>query len=190
MSEGISSREHLSPNEVASYVSGDIDSSERIHIEEHLAGCSECASEVAAVYRMRQPTRRPSLLVAGLAAAAVLIIWFQAWLMPAGRRVPDEFRAPVTSAVPAVEVIEPAEGSPLQGIPRFLWHSTPGAVTYRLTVSDQGGNEVWSITTSDTFATPPKTQLSKNTTYFWYVDALRSDGNSSTSGIHRFHSGD
>jgi hypothetical protein len=83
-----------------------------------------------------------------------------------------------------LEAVRPADGSVLDST-GFAWRAIEGAVAYRLTITDSAGDEVWSQTSSDTSRpTPPRLQPKKM--YFWYVDALRNDGVSATSGVRRF----
>lgn len=186
MQENVTPSQHLSPDEVTAYVTGNLSGTERFRIEQHLATCPECVAEVAAVHRATRPARQGrSALVAGLAAAAVLVLWLQVRPDPIGNGA-DELRAPANAVSSRVEVIQPADGAPLTSTGKLLWRSSPKAVTYRLTVTDQAGKEVWSITTPDTSVAPPTVQLARNTVYFWYVDALLPDGSSNTSGVYRF----
>jgi hypothetical protein len=182
--------EHLEPQAVAAYAAGRLNDSERERIERHLAQCPECVSEVVAIHRMTRPARWPArLLVGGLAAAAALAIWIGG----PGRAPPapaDDIRGPEAPSVLQLDAVRPADGSTL-GDSGFAWHAIENAVTYRLTITDEAGDEMWSQTTSDTsLLLPAGARLAPGRTYFWYVDALRSDGASATSGVRRFQIGE
>lgn len=182
--------EHLEPQAVAAYVTGRLNDSERRRIERHLAQCPECASEVVAIHRMERPRRRwAGLVVGGLAAAAALAIWVggtgRAPQTPA-----DHIRGPGAPSVLQLDAVHPADGSIL-GDSGFVWRAVKDAVTYRLTITDDAGDEMWSQTMSDTsLLRPANAELVPGRTYFWYVDALRSDGVSATSGVRRFQVGE
>jgi len=71
---------------------------------------------------------------------------------------------------------------------RFLWHSAGQNVQYRLTVTNQRGDIVWSFGTADTAAVlPASMRVQSGNPYFWYVDALLPDGRSATSRVQRFN---
>jgi hypothetical protein len=69
----------------------------------------------------------------------------------------------------------------------FRWASEGAAAQYRVTLRDAGGRPLWNRETTDTSAMlDSSVVLLPGSTYFWYVDALRSDGQSLTSGTVRF----
>jgi hypothetical protein len=183
--------DHLDPNAVAAYVAGRLKADERSWIERHLADCPECVSEIVAIHRTERPRRRFAPVVAGglVAAAAVVAIW-----VGSTGRVPqtpaDDIRGPGGPSVLQLEAVRPADGSTMDDA-GFIWRAMANAVTYRLTVTDEAGDEIWNQTTSDTTLRPsPEVTLAPGRTYFWYVDALRSDGVSATSGVRSFRIGE
>lgn len=178
---------HLEPRMVAAYAAGTLDGADRAHIERHLAHCHDCVAEVVAIHRMRPRRRWPrQLIAAGLAAAAVLAVWIGAPRRPPPQPA-DSIRGPGAPSVPHLDVVRPADGGSL-GDSGFVWHAIKDAVTYRLTITDDAGDEISSQTTADTASTrPASVPLLPARTYFWYVDALKRDGASATSGVRRFH---
>jgi len=186
--QGASLEKHLDPLDTARYIAGDVSPADRRRIEEHLARCAECVSEVAAVSRTHRGashTRRGAL--AGLAAAAAVALAVGIFNRPKDAGTPDDIRGPTAPAVAAVAVVAPAQGELLARSGSFRWRAIAGAITYRLSVSDPQGNQIWSVTTSDTsVARPAEVRFQPEQDYFWYVDALLPDGSSNTSGVHRF----
>ena len=184
------STDHLEPQAVAAYAAGAVDDLERARIERHLAQCRECVAEIVAIHRMQRPRRWPvGLVTVGVAAAAALALW-----VGGTGRVPqapvDDIRGPHSPSVMQLEAVRPTDGS-LLGDSGFVWHAIADAVTYRLTITDDAGDETWSQATSDTsLPRPASARLVAGRSYFWYVDALRSDGVSATSGVRRFQVGE
>jgi hypothetical protein len=84
-------------------------------------------------------------------------------------------------------VLAPAEGATVPGTaPLFVWSSVDGAA-YRLTLTDERGDVVWTTERPDTtVAPPPSVRLLSGRTYYWSVDALLRDGRSTTTGFHGF----
>jgi anti-sigma factor RsiW len=185
------SADHLEPRLVAAYAAGTLDASERERIERHLSQCRDCVAEVVAIHRIGRPRRWPllPLVTGGLAAAAALAIY----LGVAGRTAPtpaDDIRGAESPSVLRFDAVAPADGAVL-GDSGFVWRAIADAVTYRLTITDDAGDELWSQTTSDTAATRPRSvRLLAGRTYFWYIDALKGDGTSATSGVRRFQIGE
>jgi hypothetical protein len=124
-----------------------------------------------------------------VAAAAALAIWVGG----TGRTPqtpPDDVRGPGAPSVLQIDAVRPADGSTLGDL-GFVWRAIANAVTYRVTITDTAGDEIWTQTTSDTILPrPAEAKLAPGHLYFWYVDALRSDGVSATSGVRRFRMGE
>jgi hypothetical protein len=88
----------------------------------------------------------------------------------------------ITAISPTAEAVMPAE--PV----RFVWHSAGPNVQYRLTVTKQQGDIVWSFGTADTAAVlPASVRVQRGHRYFWYVDAVLPDGRTATSRVQRFN---
>lgn len=181
---------HLTPREISRFVDGRLSATESHHVEEHLAICSRCRAEIVEVGRLvRMRARRKRLLVltpvaAAAVAAGVLLFTPQS-------RGPLEdgraFRAP-GEGIQRVEVVAPSNDSTVVSDSiRFTWRSVGPDVQYALAVTDLNGEPVFSESTSDTtLVLSVVGNLPSGRTYFWFVDALFTDGESATTGIHRF----
>jgi hypothetical protein len=122
------------------------------------------------------------------AAAAVLVLIVQPGRVP-------ESQDPVTRAgedtategVLRFAAIAPADTVTVTGGSiAFRWHSPSTEASYRITVTNEIGDLLWSETTSDTTVVlPGDVSLEIGETYFWYVDALLPNGGSATSGVQR-----
>jgi hypothetical protein len=177
--------DHLEPDLVVAYAAGRLATAERRRVEEHLSRCGECVSEVVTIHRLRRRRAWPAVAAAGglAAAAAVLVLWFGG-TERAPATPPDRIRGPGTPSVLRLDAVRPADGSVLDST-GFVWRAMDGAVAYRLTITNAAGDEVWNRVSSDTALSTPA-GLQPGQTYFWYVDALRKDGVSATSGVRRF----
>lgn len=182
---------HLQPQELAAFLDGGVPSPASRRARAHLADCAECRSEAIEAGRVVRAGSRPRRRQLGglvLAAAVLLAVWL-------GVRAPAStpvLRGSAPEAVP-VDAVAPVPVSPVGDTRRsagpllFTWRSSPGAVEYRLTVLDASGSVLWTQVTTDTsLALPLAISLPPKDSYFWYVDALRSDGTSSTSGAQAF----
>lgn len=192
-----SAARHITTEELAAYLDGGLDSSSSTRLEQHMADCSECRSELVdarALLATAPPTAssvsppRRKLWAAGLAAAAVLVLA----ALPVMRRVtaPDR-AAPVLRAAPTsqaeIDVISPGNEPVNPATVLFIWRPVEGASTYRLTVTDSSGTPLFTRSTTDTTATAPsEAAIGRGRSYLWYVDALRNDGRTSSSGIRSF----
>ncbi len=182
---------HLEARIVAAYVDGTLDPARLGEVEAHLAECESCRREVVEVTRMlrgRPPWKRWGVMGTLVAAAAVLLLIAQP------NRVP-ELQDPVTragedtvtEAVPRITAITPADTETVSsGSIAFRWRSPSAEASYRITVTNEIGDLLWSETTSDTTIVPPRdVVLQAGRVYFWYVDALLPNGESATSGVRR-----
>lgn len=181
---------------MAAFVDGTLAEGDRAEAASHLAACTECRAELAAVSRMvgslparrHRAVARPRVLALGAiaAAAAVLAVVTLQRTDPVDtgasgleRRLPE----PTTR----VATISPAEGAAVD--PRELvvsWHGSDGA-SYRVTLTDESGRMVWTTSTTETSARVPGNALGPTPSrYYWYVDALLADGSSTSSGPQSF----
>jgi len=173
------------------YVSGRLrEEPDRTEFEAHLLTCATCRAEVRLAMVVRAelgaPKRRSRWWI-GVAAAAAVLIFFVA--RPAFRSDSDgRVQRGGTEGLPVITAISPAAEAVMrtQAV-HFLWHSTGQNVHYRLTVTDQRGDIVWSFGTADTAASlPANVRFQRADPYFWYVDALLPDGRSAISRVQRF----
>jgi hypothetical protein len=185
---------HLSTEDVAAYIDHRLPPSERRRAEAHMVACDDCRSELAQAAQLvtgapavGTGTSRRTVTIAGLAAAAVVVLAVS--LSLPGRKPSPSSTQRATSDAEAnvVRALAPAAGatvsSPAQA---FVWHRE-GDARYQLRIVDSTGSPVWTTTTNDTSARLPATlRLPPQSRYFWYVDALRSDGVSMSSGPRPF----
>lgn len=186
--------EHLSSDIVAGYLEGAISNEETARVEAHLATCDECRREVIEVSRdLKELKRFSPWYVAGpvTAAAAIAAILFL------GPKISGPDSRPVLrgtdteaqlATTPRFQVVAPVDGTALLGDEVvFVWRSAAPDASYRLTLTEADGQVVWSTTTSDTtVAVPTPETLLPDRIYFWYVDALLADGQSTTTGVKQF----
>lgn len=185
---------HPGPDELSAWLDGSISVSDRARIEAHIARCDDCRRDVVEVLRAVKPRadRRVWPAAAALAAAAVVaVLIFAPGEDERARRSEPLLRGPETTLsdeTPAPEVIHPADAATTDSRDvAFTWRASGGASSYRLTLTDEDGDVVWSASTADTvLALPADSALAPGGTYFWYVDALLLDGRSLTSGVHEF----
>lgn len=179
---------HLSVADVAAVVDGPLSPEERAAVESHLAVCAECRDEVVTAMHLVEtapqpvsPRRRRWAPFVGLAAAAAVLIV----ALPLARSRNTRVAAPEQrAAAPSASIVtvspRPAARVAADSL-GFVWHAD-SASTYRLTVTDSAGAEVYSVTTGDTSVRlPPTVRLAPGASYFWFVDALRPDGSSISS---------
>jgi anti-sigma factor RsiW len=179
---------HLEAGLVAAYVDGSVGTADAAKVEAHLALCSQCRQELIEVRRLLPVTARRWRwqAVAALAAAAVLLLMVG---RPGGPRVSD--RSSIRGGghpEPLAPVLTPAEGARVRGgAVRFVWHSVPGSAAYRITLTDERGDVVWTTESADTSVTPATTiHVRGGHLYYWSVDVLLRDGRSTTTGFHSF----
>ncbi len=192
-------RPHLTAEEVAAYVSGAVEGKAHGRMQAHLADCARCSHEVADVVRSvretgSRPARRRWPLAAGLGAAAVL-----AGVLLVGPRLAtsnqDEGRVfrgeqgrPAEVHVPAIDAIEPANGTTVsRDSVRFMWATLDADALYSLTLTNSQGDVLWKGSTRDTtLSVANEVVFRPGQRYFWYVDALYQGSESTSTGAQRF----
>lgn len=193
--------QHLSDIEIAAFTDGNSSTRSLAGMHEHLAACDQCRNLLIESTRLmhsspKRSSRRSLVWKAGLPAiAALLLISLVPRLLTDRDEASGLSNAAVERRIDAgretgIRVIQPGEGATVgpEQI-RFVW-ARDGEASYRLTVTDATGGPVWEITTSDTTAhLPESTAIAPNSRFYWYVDALRLDGSSATSGRHSFATG-
>ncbi len=181
---------HLTPREISRFVDGPLSAAESHHVEEHLAICSRCRAEIVEVGRLvRMRARRRRLLVLTPVAAAAAVAGILLFAPRSGEPPEDgrAFRA-LGEGIQRVEIVAPTNDSTVSTDSiRFTWRSAGADVQYALAVTNLDGEPVFSQSTSDTtLVLSVVGNLPSGRTYFWFVDALFTDGESATTGIHRF----
>jgi hypothetical protein len=185
--------QHPAEDELSAYLEGSLGEPDKTRIEAHLADCDDCREDVVEVKRLFEPrqNRWSWYVTAGLAAAALAGILIFAPLTNDSGPAGPVLRGPTIEA-PAgsstVRVVQPREGATLaRDDVRFTWQAAAAGASYRLTLTDQIGDVVWTVSTADTAVSlPSDSVLGHDRTYFWYVDALLPNGESTTSGVHGF----
>lgn len=189
--------DHLPPEALAAYLAEGARAPGFDRVQAHLADCPECREEASAVSRILRAdgrshqVRRVMMGVGSVAAVLAIGIWFAAPRPPSNENVTRGTEPRLPSGEPDVTAIAPlGEVAPVAGQVSFSWHVMPDAVEYRLTLSDAGGGPIWKKATTDTvLVLPLEVSLARGTTYYWYVDALLSDGRSLTTGAREFRLG-
>jgi hypothetical protein len=183
--------DHLDAGIVAAYVDGTVDPARLGGVEGHLADCAICRREVMEGTRMlrgRRPWKRWSVMGTVAAAAAVLLLIAQPGRVPESQDpVIRAGEDTVTEAVLRFTAIAPADTESVSGGSIvFQWRSPSTEASYRITVTNEIGDLLWSETTYDTtVALPGDVPFELGETYFWYVDALLPNGGSATTGVQR-----
>ena len=185
---------HFEPEIVAAYAEHRLNPGERSRVEEHLAECAICREEILAVRRivharLASPWRRPPYWAAAAAVVLLMVGGRVSWTrFGPGDGVgsfPD--RSHTAQGNDLAGHLPEADGSVEAGSEvRFVWGATAEGSTFRVTVLDERGVLLWSEETGDTAVAMPPGILDRGAAYFWYVDALATDGRSLTSGPRRF----
>jgi hypothetical protein len=198
MSTDPSSTEHLTSTELAGYLDGRLDATSSLRLESHLASCADCRAEMADVRALLASPEAERAAATGLPRRARARTWLAAAAVVAIAGVPllqrfvaPREQAPAVRAAPTrqavIDVIAPREGSADGAAVVFTWHAVQDATTYRLTVTDSSGAPLLTRATTDTtVSAPAERTLVRGRVYLWYVDGLRRDGRTSSSGIHSF----
>jgi anti-sigma factor RsiW len=188
-------RESPTAGEIAAFLDGRLEGAELSRVQGILAADPAARQElikasriVASAPSTREPKRSWVPAFATLAAAAAIAIV----LIPArnlsreSAPVAAERRAPADDP-PKIQVVVPAEGSPVRNDDHpFTWRGVDGA-SYRVIVSDVAGNTVLQKNTTDTVLAIPESLLAnEGATYYFAVYALLPDGSSLGSGAHEF----
>lgn len=186
---------HLESTRLAAYLDRALAPPARAEVEAHLAGCPECRAELVDLDRIladrrTTPPWRWGAAAAVLAAAALVGVL----LVRPGGEEPDSGRvlrgrqASLADSAARVAMVHPTPDAvvPVDSLV-FSWRSSEEDASYRFTLTDERGDVVWQAATADTtLRVPPRAGLKPGAEYYWYVDALLSNGRSVTSGIRGF----
>ena len=185
--------EHPTSEDLAAYLNGALNEPERSALETHLSQCQPCRQEMTGARNVlhRQGIRRLVWVPLVVAAAAGMVLLY-APAPPSNGPIEQIRGAAPPDAEGEVQlrmsVLAPRDGDQIAPTgPVFLWRSEGAATQYRVTLRDGGGRPLWNTETTDTsIVLDSSLDLLPGATYFWYVDALRPDGQSLTSGTMRF----
>jgi len=176
---------HLSPDTVAAFAERRLNEADRTAAERHMAECADCRREVAHVVRVLRPRSRQWVMGAGSLAAAAAIVMLAVQLIP---RSPAG-EAPALRDGPAdgsaIEIVGPdSTADATGGSVRFTWRHLDPGTRYEFALADESGLRIFSIGLPDTAVTlPDSVHLEPERTYLWFVDAIRPDGRSASSGM-------
>ena len=186
--------EHMSDRDIAAYIDGAMSAEERARADRHLSMCDECrletitASDAVAAAPSIKPRSRSASLWLGVAAAAGLAVVAASTLSrnAADRGIvrADSATVPINRAT--VTVVTPSDGASVARGERLVWRSLGADATYRLTIADHSAQPVYSATVQDTSAVLPSPIAAPGKKFFWYVDAIGSDGLTASSGLKSF----
>ena len=196
MSDTFGTAAHITSEELAAYLDGRLNGALQARVEDHLADCALCRSELvearallalpgidsARSRRARAPRPWAWLAAAGIVAIAALPLMRQ---MVGSNDIHFAERT-AQPARSAIEVVSPPNQRVDVAALVFAWRPVAGAGTYRLTVTDSSGTPLLTVVTRDTTHTAADVALHRGGSYLWYVDGLTSDGRTVTSGIQSF----
>jgi len=190
MPEELLDTPHLLPDELATWLTKGPTSTEARRVTAHLAECDVCREEAIEVSQLVRVGRRPghrSWLRKGVTLALAASVTLAVWVGRQSRSAPPEVVRSVSPSAALTPIAPLGTMSLASGPVAFTWRPAVGAVEYRLTLLDAAGSVIWSHVTTDTAVILPlAVSLARNTSYFWYVDALQSNGESSTSRSREF----
>ena len=85
-------------------------------------------------------------------------------------------------------MVEPSAGATVSPSEiRFQWRSGGQDLLYRITVSSEEGEVVWTATSQDTILDlPSEIPMEAGARYFWFVDALLPGAQTATTGVQEF----
>jgi hypothetical protein len=171
-------RDHLEAATVAAFAEQRLSGEALDAAERHLAQCSTCRREVAQVVRVLRVSPLWTRPAVQLAAAAVLVIVIGLWPKAGDPGLRSD---PASSALTVIGPDSTASaGDPLT----FAWHAVGPNTRYEFSLADASGSRIFSTGSPDTLITlPDSVRLEQGRTYQWFVDALRPDGQSTTSGL-------
>jgi hypothetical protein len=183
---------HLSPEDISAYLSGVQGGPGREELERHLVVCDQCRQELidsAELGASSGPRRWLAVAVPVAAAAAVAALLLIPWGGPPtpGARpgAVSVVRGAGSEGVGTLAVVEPLTGATVDpsGL-QFRWRSGGQGSFYRVTLTSEEGDVVWTSTSADTLLDlPPEVLLEAGARYFWFVDALLSGVGTATSGV-------
>ena len=192
----------MTESEIAAFVDGRLAGGQRVNALAHLSVCSECRLELAEVQALLDtappatdardqyvpgPRRRMKPVYTFAAIASVAAVFLVILTRPPGTTNASLERDAAT-ATSSVSLVAPAASdSVMSSNIRFVWNAQDDA-TYRITVTGPDGATLWMTTTTDTSLLMPAEKVpGAVTTVHWFVDALRSDGQSISSSSRRVH---
>jgi len=206
---------HIDENDIARYVDGRLSDDERRDVESHLAECSRCRNQVAAVHRIlengaeQEAAPDPEVQAQAEAlgrnkeregsnerqrgrrpvaiAMAVALLLGVAGLLYEQLQEPAPSRLRTSSDAPTLTVQAPTDGATVSDRPVFECAFVSEALGYRVTLRTMDGTVVWEgDTTAARVRLPADVSLTARETYLWRAEALRADGTTLQSNARTF----
>lgn len=183
---------------MASYASRAVHGSDAAGVETHLEGCGLCRDELVQVAGvLRHSRRQRRARVAGGIGAAAAALTGVLLLGPSVERDLAE-ETMLRDGGPAVEegvrkfgTVAPLDDARIESLAGavFLWREVAPGAFYSLTVTDERGDLVWGGSTTDTILRlPADLEVEPGNRYFWFVEALLTDGTTATTDASRLWS--
>ena len=172
MEKAPSEKDHLTADDLASYLDRRLDRVAREKVEAHLVDCEECRREITAIsglLRKRGAEGRRWWVVGPTAAAAVLALIL---LWPDS--TPTGPGAPIHRDDPSVVEDLPIPLSPVgtvTNVEAFQWSPAPRADRYRVTLFDAAGTVLWKPETDSlSLSLADSVLLERGEIYLWQVE--------------------
>lgn len=189
---------HLTSEELSAYLSRSAHRKARGRVEAHLEACGECRDElieVSSLWAGARRRRRGRMAAAGgigalaAALAGVLLLGPRAQtVLPEQEPVLREGGRAINEGVRRFETVAPTDGATIASLAGSLlvWRPVAPGAFYSVTVTDERGDLVWSGTTADTLLRlPAELEVEPGRRYFWFVEALLTDGTTATTDANR-----
>jgi hypothetical protein len=185
--------QHLTPTQIAAFIDRSMTRADRAEAELHLSGCDRCREELAACAQLAanapsQSRRHVPWRFVGVAAAAVLIALAVRPTLNRDERGSSRERTS-SAETNRITILRPA---PDAGVPRsmldFAWRADERSTGYRVILTNDKGEPVWTADVDSTRITPPDSViLGVGARYFWRVETLHADGSTAQSPTTAFH---
>jgi hypothetical protein len=191
------SSRHLSSSQLAGFLDQDLDQAGRLEVEAHLDRCPSCRAELIELRSVIDTT--PRATPAPQSRRRLSRLWWIPLATAAGigglvlvqsrgsgdvAVAPLERRStPVGESSLGIQLVAPLEGAQVaRNGAQFIWRAR-ASDTYRVTLSSETGESLWSHETGDTsIVLPAHITVHAGTTYFWRVEAI-ADGIVASSGV-------
>jgi hypothetical protein len=171
----------VSPESLLDAVEHRLREAEQIAVINHALACPACRADLEllrSVAAARRPFRPRLPVSTGVLAAAAAVIIGVGLVLGRGRpSVPDDVLRGDRSLPAPVS----PRGIVSAGDLAFVWRSVPGASSYELTVTTEGGTRIYQATTRDTTIAPPSGTALAAGDYYWIVRVTMPDGSSRTT---------
>ena len=170
---------HPTTDMLAAFLDGRLSPVERDEVAGHLNACDECRHELSvaasALAAHAGERRRPRWLLPAAAAATIATLL----LVPLGRMDDAGETTPLQrgdrpEGVQIFAGVAPEDGVGVSRgeLSQFQWRSVASGATYAVVLTNSMGDEVWTVSTTDTVASLPEAVQLDPGLYFWWVDAL------------------